>query len=275
MKTLRELTRELKALANDELPYHWLECYLLWAIKKNKTFLISDSDYVLTSDEYQALLDGIEKLNQKIPLAYLIGEQEFYGRVFKVNEHTLIPRPDTEILIETALAFAKNYKVSHILDLGTGSGCIALTLAKELPNTHIIAIDFSQNALKIANHNKTLLKADNCTLMQSDWYDNLGDVKFDMIVSNPPYIDKNDSHLTGLIAEPITALVADNQGLSDIQKIINGAKNHLNQGGLLAIEHGYNQGMDVQTLFKEAGFIDIKTIKDYGGNDRVTQGILS
>lgn len=275
MKRIRELKSELKALASDELPYHWLECYLLFVINKDKAFLITDGDYLLSADQYQKLTKGIEKLTQKIPLAYLIGEQEFYGRVFGVNKHTLIPRPDTEILVDIVLSFVKQYpnRSNQLLDLGTGTGCIALTLAKELPNSQVLAVDFSQQALFVANQNKERLHADNCTFIHSNWYERIGGQTFDVIVSNPPYIDKHDEHLTALIAEPITALVADEGGLSDIMLIINQAKNHLQQGGLLAIEHGHNQGMSVQRLFEQAGFGGVMTIKDYGGNDRVTQGI--
>lgn len=271
---IKALKTYFRQLAHAQLPYHWLESLLLFVLKKDKVFLMIHDDYVLNNEESQQLFDGIHQMQSGKPLAYVIGRQGFFGREFLVNEHTLIPRADTEILIDAVLTHARQQPtIGRLLDLGTGSGCIAITLAKELPNAHIIAVDSSKDALEVAQHNAHLLKAENCQFIHSSWYDHVQG-SFDVIVSNPPYINKEDEHLAYLSHEPITALVADHQGLADISHIIGHATHHLNVNGLLAIEHGYDQREAVQTLFRQANFTQIATIKDYGGNDRVTWGII-
>lgn len=274
MKTIKQLKTQFRQIANDKIPHHWLENLLLFILNKPNSFLITDDDYLLSDDEWRRLNEGLDKLNRGIPLAYIIGVQGFFGYEFFVNEHTLIPRPDTEVLVEAVLNFIHDKHVTNgkILDLGTGSGCIAISLAKALANFHVWAVDYSADALEVAKTNAHHLQVKNCSFVQSNWYENI-EGKFDVIVSNPPYIDKDDEHLNALMAEPMTALVADNQGLSDIETIAHGADDYLNDGGLLAIEHGYNQSEAVQAILQKAGFKYINTIKDYGGNDRVTLGI--
>ncbi|RKW40951.1 MAG: peptide chain release factor N(5)-glutamine methyltransferase [Moraxella sp.] len=258
----------------DAIPQFIIEDLLLWVIDKNKTFLITNPDYVLTDKQYQDFIDGIQKLKNKIPLAYITGKQAFWGREFLVNCHTLIPRPDSECMIDAVIDFVnKNFVTApKILDLGTGTGCLAITLAKELPNSQVVAVDFSLNALELANKNAKNLSADNCVFIHSDWFDKISDL-FDIIISNPPYIALNDKHLDDLVAEPITALVAKDDGLADIYHIIKHAKNYLHNQGILLIEHGFNQTKQVQDIFCQFEFGDIDTIKDYGGNDRITKGI--
>lgn len=285
MKTIQQLKFQIRQIANDKLPYHWLESLLLFVLNKNKTFLITHEDYVLSDDEWQTWCEGLDKLTQGTPLAYITGSQGFFGHEFKVNEHTLIPRPDTEILIETVLDLiqVQGLTKGRILDLGTGSGCIAISLAKALSNNtlsnwQIVGVDNSAQALLVANDNKQLLNADNCQFVQSYWFDELADkcdvnAKWQFIVSNPPYIAPHDEHLTHLTHEPISALVADDDGLSDIRHIANQATAHLRDNGYLIIEHGFNQSQAVQAIFAQAGFDKIRTVKDYGANDRITLGI--
>ena len=258
----------------DAIPQFIIEDLLLWVIDKNKTFLITNPDYVLTDKQYQDFIDGIQKLKNKIPLAYITGKQAFWGREFLVNCHTLIPRPDSECMIDAVIDFVnKNFVTApKILDLGTGSGCLAITLAKELPNSQVVAVDFSLDALELANKNAKNLSVDNCVFIHSDWFDKISDL-FDIIISNPPYIEPTDKHLDDLVAEPITALVAKDDGLADIYHIIKHAKNYLHNQGILLIEHGFNQTKQVQDIFCQFEFADIDTIKDYGGNDRITKGI--
>lgn len=258
----------------DAISQFIIEDLLLWVIDKNKTFLITNPDYVLTDKQYQDFIDGIQKLKNKIPLAYITGKQAFWGREFLVNCHTLIPRPDSECMIDAVLDFVnKNFVTApKILDLGTGTGCLAITLAKELPNSQVVAVDFSLDALELANKNAKNLSADNCVFIHSDWFDKISDL-FDIIISNPPYIAPNDKHLDDLVAEPITALVAKDDGLADIYHIIKHAKNYLHNQGILLIEHGFNQTKQVQDIFFQFEFGGIDTIKDYGGNDRITKGI--
>lgn len=259
---------------SQNLPRHWLDGWLLAVINQPSVFLITDGDYVPTDDEMTRLSIGIVRMMDGEPLAYLTGMQGFWGREFVVNAHTLIPRADTEILIETVLGMVKQGDISAspaILDLGTGSGCIGITLALELPSSSVVAVDYSDEALAVASQNADRLGADNCTLIRSDWYSAIDGV-FDIIVSNPPYIAKDDTHMAALTHEPVSALVADQDGLADIITIADGAHRHLRAGGLLVIEHGYDQGMAVREILTKAGFAGVRTVKDYGDNDRITLG---
>lgn len=286
---LKLLYIDLKANYSD-IPEHWLKYWLLFVINKPASFLITDPEYILSESELTRLESGLKKMQLGTPLAYLTGKQAFWSLDFIVNEHTLIPRPDTEILVEKVLEWIEKKSVTHqkpakILDLGTGSGCIAISLAKELQSNYsncwqMTAVDFSEEALRVAEENIVLNQVDNIKTVKSTWYENLATPtdekdKFSIIVSNPPYIDNKDEHLDKLMAEPITALVADNHGLADIKQIVGGAGEFLLSGGLLAIEHGYAQGQQVRDIFLQYGFTEIQTIQDYGRNDRVTMGIAT
>lgn len=245
------------------------------------SYFITHADKPIADDIVTKYREGIAKLEQGVPLAYVIGRQGFWRHEFKVNQYTLIPRPDTETLVETVLNLAKNrFNLAHslrLLDLGTGSGCIAISLAAEQPNWQVTATDFSTQALAVAQHNAQQIGTANVEFYQGSWFQALPDdmPKFDIIVSNPPYIDSDDEHLPALTAEPITALVAANHGLADIEVIVQGGRVRLNAQGLLAIEHGYDQGDAVQQIFRQYGFTDATTIKDFGGNDRVTYGFFN
>ena len=283
--TVWQIKQQAAQLAQElAVPPFWLTDWLLYIIDKPALFLITDESYRLTDSELIQFNAGVMQMQQGMPLAYLTGHQEFWSLSFKVNEHTLIPRPDTEILVEQTLSWIKanesnlenNHQNLRLLDLGTGSGCIAISLAHELSsaNWQVVAVDLSSEALKIAQYNATANKVNNIVLVQSSWYEQLTANKFDVIVSNPPYIDETDEHLTRLKAEPISALSAANKGLADIEHIITQAPHHLRVGGLLAIEHGYDQGLSVRQLFIDDKFEDVHTVQDFGGNDRVTLGQL-
>ena len=283
---IQQLTNEA---ANSKLPPFWLTDWLLYVIDKPAIFLMMDEGYQLTDSELSEFNAGVTKMQQGIPLAYLTGQQEFWSLTFTVNEHTLIPRPDTEILIEQVLTRIKSQPNSvsspkRLLDLGTGSGCIAISLAHEL-NTQrsdskaeswqVVAVDMSPEALKVAQHNAAINDVADIEFIQSSWYDELpshDELLFDVIVSNPPYIDEEDEHLARLVAEPISALSAPNHGLADIENIVGQAPKYLRVGGLLAIEHGFDQGDAVRKLFVDSDFESVRTVQDYGGNDRVTLG---
>lgn len=283
------------AAASSHLPSFWLTDWLLFVIEQPSSFLITDENYQLTDSELTQFHAGVTKMQQGTPLAYLTGQQEFWSLNFKVNEHTLIPRPDTEVLIEQVLAWINsqpksadgNNKPNRLLDLGTGSGCIAISLAHELdkrqPNNkaekrQVVAVDLSLEALKVARHNAMVNEvAADIKFIQSSWYEVLSaqdEPLFDVIVSNPPYIDEEDEHLARLVAEPISALSAPNHGLADIAHIVKQAPQHLRKGGLLAIEHGFDQGAKVRQLFLDNRFESVHTVQDFGGNDRVTLGQL-
>lgn len=278
----------IKAIKNsliEDVSKYWVRAWLLHIIQKPSSFLITDDDYQLTDSELEQFNAGVTKMQQGTPLAYLTGQQEFWSLNFHVNEHTLIPRPDTEILIEQVLNWIKSQPKSsdydntpkRLLDLGTGSGCIAISLAHELKhnNWQTVAVDVSTEALKVAHSNAAMNRVADVDFIQSSWYSELStdcERLFDVIVSNPPYIDEADEHLARLIAEPISALSAPNQGLADIEHIVQQAPRYLRVGGLLAIEHGFDQGAAVRQLFLDNGFNAVHTVQDLGGNDRVTLG---
>ena len=283
--TIRQIKQHIQQLTNDEsdnqLPSFWFTDWLLYVIDKPAIALMTDEDYQLSDTELEKFDAGVAKMKQGTPLAYLTGQQEFWSLSFGVNEHTLIPRPDTEVLVEQVLNWinAQPTQLSNkrLLDLGTGSGCIAISLAHELKqaNWQVVAVDLSQEALKVAKHNAVINGVADIKFVQSSWYDSLptdDSQLFDVIVSNPPYIDEEDEHLAHLKAEPISALSASNHGLADIEHIVSHATTYLRTGGLLAIEHGHDQGDAVRQLFLGNGFESVHTIKDYGDNDRVTLG---
>ena len=289
--TVWQIKQQAMQMAEElSVPPFWITDWLLYVIDKPALFLITDNSYQLNDVEAERFNAGVTKMQQGIPLAYLTGTQAFWSLDFTVNKHTLIPRPDTEVLVETVLEWIKDHPLSttpmlkpmRLLDLGTGSGCIAISLAHELKlanklkqvSWQVVAVDFSLEALKVAQHNAVSHAVD-IEFVHSSWYDALStqdEHLFDVIVSNPPYIDEADEHLAGLLAEPISALSAPNHGLADIEHIVHHAPQHLKVGGLLAIEHGFDQGHAARQLFADNHFDNIQTIKDFGGNDRVTLG---
>ena len=293
---IKQQIQQLKnAAASSHLPSFWLTDWLLFVIEQPSSFLITDESYQLTDSELAQFHTGVSKMQHGTPLAYLTGQQEFWSLNFTVNEHTLIPRPDTEVLIKQVLAWINaqpnrnddDNKPKRLLDLGTGSGCIAISLAHELnkrqPNNkaerwQVVSVDLSLEALKVARHNAVVNEvAADIKFIQSSWYEVLSaqdEPLFDVIVSNPPYIDEEDEHLARLVAEPISALSAPNHGLADIALIVKQAPQYLNAAGLLAIEHGFDQGAKVSQLFLDNRFESVHTVQDFGGNDRVTLGQL-
>lgn len=239
--------------------------------------LITQNDQTLTSDQASNLSDVMNRRVAGEPIAYLIGEREFFGLNFKVSPAVLIPRPDTELLVE--LAIEKTQQQGHVLDLGTGSGAIAISLASQRPDLNIIASDISEAALNIAKHNaQSLLPREaNINLIQSDWYQNIGKQQFHTIVSNPPYIVKDDAHLSegDLRFEPINALTDHGDGLSAYRHIIAGATTRLLAQGWLLMEHGYHQSDDVQSLLVTHGFTEVQSWPDLSGILRVSGGQFS
>ena len=215
------------------------------------------------------------------PLAYLLGQQEFYGRPFAVSPAVLIPRADTETLVETALEQLLLLRQQRravplsLLELGTGSGIIAITLALEAPDTEVHAVERSPDALAVAQQNAKALGADRIHWHTGNWWQALAcPRRFDLIVSNPPYIAAGDHHLQqgDLRFEPPQALAAGPDGLDDLRIIIGGAPAHLNPGGWLLLEHGYDQEAPVQALLRDAGFADVFTRRDLAGQPRVSGG---
>jgi release factor glutamine methyltransferase len=242
----------------------------------NHAWLITHKDDQLddkTHSLFQALL---KRRVSGEPIAYILSEREFYGLPLKVTPDTLIPRPDTETLVEAALEKIPLDQPRKILDLGTGTGAIALAIAKHRPNTNIVAVDASDAVLTVAQDNANNLNINNITFIFSNWFDALQNQTFDIIVSNPPYIEQKDVHLSqgDLRFEPISALASGEDGLDDIRKIIQHAPSHLNKHGCLMLEHGYNQAAAVSNLLKKTDFTEIRSVLDLAGIQRVTIGQL-
>lgn len=252
---------------------------LLQAVtKRTKSAIFAFGETVLTETEMQQLAALLARRVAGEPMAYILGEREFWSLPLKTSPHTLIPRPDTECLVEQALAWAhkrlENQAHLQILDLGTGTGAIALALAHELGNrATITGVDFKAEAVALAQQNRANLQLENAYFLQSDWFSALSDQRFDLIVSNPPYIDAEDPHLRqgDVRFEPLSALVAEDHGLRDLQNIIENAPLHLSEKGALFLEHGWQQAADVQAMFHASGWISVATYQDYGGQDRITK----
>ena len=250
------------------------EILLCLAIDKPRSFLRAWPDNELTLSQERLFNQYLDERLLGNPIAYITGYKEFWSRDFKVTPEVLIPRPDTELIIELCLNLIPKNTNTNILDLGTGSGIIGITLAAERPNAQVVACDFSASALQIAQFNALSHHTSNIAFYQSDWFTHIPNQQFDIIVSNPPYIAKDDAHLTqgDLRFEPSSALSADENGLSDIKIIINNAQHYLVPKGHLLIEHGYNQQEAVQDIFRDFNYYNINTHIDLSGQPRVTCG---
>lgn len=247
---------------------HVLDC--------NRTYLFTWSDKVLEPALVENFNQLVARREQGEPIAHITGNREFWSLDLSVNPSTLIPRPDTETLVEKALEIidSQNLTQGRGLDLGTGTGAIALALASELPSWQWQGVDLSDDAVALAKSNALKNSIDNAEFNQSNWFSNVAKEKFDLIVSNPPYIDPEDPHLTqgDVRFEPLSALIAPEHGMSDVCYIIEKAKQYLKTNAPLLIEHGYDQGRAVRQQFTDNNYHNVRTFKDLGGNDRVTVG---
>lgn len=291
---LEEASKQFSILSKTpRLDAELLLCHVL---KKERLYLFSYPEKIVSDAEYQQWQMLVEKRLLQIPVAYLIGQKSFWNLELRVNEHTLIPRPETELLVEIVLekfsvlkldaagrrdkwsaAGRRGNEVVTILDLGAGSGAIALALGKENPHWQITAVDFSYEALKIAKLNAEQNNINNVEFIQSDWFSALSSNQcWDLIVSNPPYLDENDPHLLNeeIRHEPRSALVAKKNGLSDIEKIMIEARSYLKPEGALLFEHGCAQGGAVRELFSLYGYQSVVTLTDLAGLERVTQAVV-
>ena len=248
------------------------EILICFVLNKSRSFLLTWPEHKLTERQTELFSALILRRVQGEPIAYIVKTREFWSLPLQVSPATLIPRPDTEILVEQVLSHHQGVELS-CLDLGTGTGAIALALASERPKWQIEAVDYSHDAVALAKRNALNLNLAQVKIYQSDWFNNIAnDKRFDVIVSNPPYIDENDHHLNegDVKFEPKTALVASDNGLADIKIIARHALSFLNSGGFLYIEHGFEQSHAVQTILADLAYSNIQTIKDYNHNDRVT-----
>ena len=250
------------------------EILLCLTLGKERSYLRAWPDMELQPEHKARFWTLIQKRQKGIPIAYITGSREFWSRDFLVSPDVLIPRPDTELLIELSLKLMPADKPGKIIDLGTGSGIIAITLAAERPHAQVSATDLHMAALRIAQLNANKHGTHNIQFYQSDWLANVPHAKFNLIVSNPPYIAEDDRHLTqgDVRFEPQTALCAGELGLSDIKIIADTARDYLETGGHLLIEHGYDQQQPVQTIFKDFHYDNVRTVADLSGQPRVTYG---
>ncbi|EOW6515127.1 peptide chain release factor N(5)-glutamine methyltransferase [Cronobacter dublinensis] len=267
------LKQAIHRLTDSESPRRDAEILLGFVTGRTRTFILAFGETSLADDELTRLDALLARRVQGEPVAYLTGQREFWSLPLEVSAATLIPRPDTECLVEQALARLPAAPC-RILDLGTGTGAIALALACERPDCQVTALEVVPEAVALARRNAQRLGIDNVTVLQSHWFSALADARFSLIVSNPPYIDGDDPHLTqgDVRFEPKSALVAPDAGLADLDTIITGARRFLENDGWLLVEHGWRQGGAVRELFTRAGYHGVETCRDYGGNERLTLG---
>lgn len=248
------------------------EILLCHVLAKSRAYLFTWADQELATESLPQFYALLEQRIQGIPIAYLIGYRDFWTLRLKVTADTLIPRPETELLVEHALQHLPEQ--GHLLDLGTGTGAIALAIASERPDATLVACDYSLAALDVAKHNAQNNHLNQVKFVHSSWFSQIHPQLFDVIVSNPPYIDPQDAHLQqgDVRFEPLSALIAENHGLADIDTIIQQAPQWLKPHGWLLLEHGYNQGKTVVKLLEKQGFQNAHCLPDWAGNDRVSLG---
>ena len=244
---------------------------LLHILQKPRSYLFTWPEHALSDEQQSQFNVFIQRRLKGEPVAHITGQREFWSLSLEVNATTLIPRPDTETLVEQALEVTVP-ATAKVLDLGTGTGAIALALGSEMPNWQITAVDRVSDAVALATRNQQRLAINNVHVKQSNWFSELHGEKFNLIVTNPPYIESSDIHLNqgDVRFEPLSALVADDCGMSDIKQIITQSRDYLSSNGYLLIEHGFEQGEAVRHFFEIMAFVNIKTVKDLGNNDRVT-----
>ncbi len=245
---------------------HVLQC--------NTAHLAAWPEKALSDDQHADYLQLVKQRRLGTPVAHLTGSREFWSLDFSVDNSTLIPRPETETLVEYLLDNFASRENLKLLDMGTGTGAIAISIAKEKPDWEIVASDISEQALKLARQNSSHHDTDNVSLIQSDWFENIDQGNFDIIISNPPYIASNDHHLTqgDVRFEPESALSSGATGMDDIEHICSHAKEYLLKNGWLIVEHGYNQKQLVADCFSRNGFTEITQQQDLSGHTRMTAG---
>lgn len=270
-----QLAPELESLSDSaRLDIELILCHIL---QKNRTYIFTWPDKTLSPEQIEHFFQFFNRRKNGEPIAHILGQREFWSLPLAVNNSTLIPRPDTELLVEVVLQlFAQDsaQQKRSCLDLGTGTGAIVLAIASEKPDWQLVGVDKSADAVALAEQNRGQLNLNHVQIKQSDWFSAITAQQFDVIVSNPPYIDPQDPHLEqgDVRFEPRSALIADNHGLADIELIIQQGWDYLCTRGWLLLEHGYDQGEAVRDLLNSRGFVQIETRRDLGGNERVSLG---
>ena len=252
------------------------ELLLAFVLEKPRSYLYTWPDKTVTEAQVAAFMTLLERRQRGEPVAYLLGRQGFWTLDLQVAKHTLIPRADTELLVESALQLADASSTLKVLDLGTGTGALALALASERPLWAVTGVDRIESAVALAQNNQRQLQLANVEFLSSHWFSALTAQRYDLIVSNPPYIADNDPHLQqgDVRFEPLSALVSGPDGLDDIRLIIAQAPSYLTANGWLLLEHGFNQASAVHELLQQAGFIDVSSQRDLSGHQRISLGRL-
>ncbi|MCU1133662.1 peptide chain release factor N(5)-glutamine methyltransferase [Stenotrophomonas maltophilia] len=274
--TLRQVVADASARLGGIDARHEAELLLLHVLDRPRSWLFAHATDPLAADDQAAFETLLARRVAGEPVAYLTGRRGFWTLDLEVDPATLIPRPETELLVELALERLPPDQALQLADLGTGSGAIALALASERPRAQVLATDASTGALAVAARNAARHELGNVRFAEGghDWYAPLQGVRFDLIASNPPYIASDDPHLEqgDLRFEPSTALASGMDGLDDIRRIVDGGQAHLRPGGWLLIEHGWEQGAAIRALFEATGFVEVQTVQDLEQRDRITLG---
>ena len=268
---LRSATARLTASESARLD---AELLLAHCLGVTRTWLYTTPEFALDGAVISRFETLVAARARHIPLAYLTGETEFWSLVFHVTPDVLVPRPETELLVEMALQRIPQDQTCHVLDLGTGSGAIAIAIAHQRPKAMVLACDSSAPALDVARDNAARFLLGNLSFVASDWFQQIAGMRFDIIVSNPPYVALGDLHLTqgDVRFEPLSALVSGADGLHDIRRIICDSKHHLKVKGWLLLEHGYDQAIQVRELLQGQQFNDVFSTRDLAGIERVSGG---
>ena len=274
-QALQQASRDLSASSPSAMLD--VQVLLSFVLRCNTAHLAAWPEKDLTKEQQSHYLQLIRQRLQGLPVAHLTGQREFWSLNFSVDNSTLIPRPETETLVEFILTNFTHRENMKLLDMGTGTGAIAITIANEKPEWQIVASDVSKEALKLARQNSEQHHTSNISFIQSDWFENITAVDFDIIVSNPPYVASDDPHLQqgDVRFEPLSALTSGIAGMDDIEHLCSHAAGHLNNNGWLIVEHGYNQAQQVAECFTKSGFSEIQQQQDISGHLRMTAGSLS
>ena len=255
-------------------PHNEALMLLQYITGKSKTLLLAYPEDTLTSAQVQFYEQALNRRDQGEPMAYILAQREFWTLDLKVISGVLIPRPETELLVEACLPILAQQQQAKILDLGTGSGCIALALAKEFPSAQIIACDISATCIDVAQYNAQANAISNVHFMRSHWFSEIHGIQFDLIVSNPPYIDEDDVDIDPEVErfEPDIALFADHHGYADIFHIIENSPSYLSAKGTLIVEHGWQQAEKIRQHMADNGYTGISSSCDLQLHERITQG---